>query len=131
MKSWITPELIALKREVLESIYHHKMTVYSHQNIFDKDTGFYEPREVPILIDEPCRGSTQIVEPTTDRPRTFTKKLRIHCAPELDIPIGAHIIVTFYNDKTQDFGQVSSSRHYSDHQVLLMEEFKEETAKYA
>ena len=131
MKTWITPEVIAMKREALESIYHHRMTVYHHENVFDESTGFYEPKEVPIYIDEPCRGSTQLVEPTMDRPKEFTKKLRIHCAPELDIPIGSHIILTFYHNKTQDFGEVSSSRHYSDHQVLLMNEFREDKAKYA
>ena len=131
MKTWITPELIALKREVIESIYHHRMTVYQHENVLNPKTGYDEPQEVPIYVDEPCRGSTQLSEPTTNLPREFTKTLRIHCAPELEIPIGSHIVVTFYNGKVQDFGRVSSARHYSDHQVLLMSEFKEDSASYA
>ncbi len=131
MESWITPELIALKREVLESIYHHRMTVYHHENVLNKDTGFNEPQEIILYKNEPCRGSTQLSNPTIGNPKEFDKRLRIHCAPELDIPIGAHVVVTFYNDKVQDFGHVSSARHYSDHQVLIMNEFDKDNANYA
>lgn len=131
MRSWITPEVIAMKREAIESIYHHRMNVYDIQNVFNSDTGFMEEKEVKIYEDIPCRASTQLVEPTAERPREYGKKIRIHCAPELEIPIGARIELTFYNGVTQNFEFVSSSRNYSDHQVLLMRRYREGQSNYA
>lgn len=131
MISWITPEVIAMKREAIESIYHHRMNVYDRRNVFNPDKGCKEQKEVLIYEDVPCRASTQLVEPTAERPREFGKKIRIHCAPELEIPIGARIELTFYNNVTQNFEFVSSSRNYSDHQVLLMRRFREGQSNYA
>lgn len=130
MRSWITPRVIALKRSAIESIYHHRMTVYRRENVYNPETGFDEDKWVPYIIDQPCRASTQLVEPTDGRPEEFNKKMRIHCAPELEIEPGSRIDLTFYNGITQSFRHVSSSRNYSDHQVLLMRRFDKEDGNY-
>lgn len=130
MRTWITPEVIALKREAIESIYHHRMTVYRNENVYNPETGFDEQQWVPYIIDEPCRASTQLVEPTEGRPEEHNKKLRLHCAPELVIEPGSRIDITFYHDVHQSFRHVSSSRNYSDHQVILMRRFDKEDENY-
>ena len=131
MIDWLTDDLIALKRHAIESIYDHRMTVYDIRTEYNPETGFDEPHEVKIIENEPCRISTQIVDPTDDHPTQFKKKTNLICAPELDIPIGARIDVDFYNDKHDPYKQVSAARHYSDHQTLIMREFTREKDKYA
>lgn len=131
MNTWITPEVIAMKREALESIYHHRMTVYVTKTEYDPQTGFYEPKEKEIYSNIPCRASTQMVEPTQDLPYEFSKKMRVHCAPELEIPEGSKIKLTFYHGKEESFWHVSARRIHSDHQVLLMREYDEKDLNYA
>lgn len=131
MDSWITPELIQLKRDAIESIYHHRFTVYRKQPVFNEETGFMEEKEVPIIEDAPCRISTQIVDPTDDLPRDYIQKVNLITAPEWDIPIGCRIHVKYYNGIEEDYMQVSASRDYSDHQTLIMRQYREGKAKYA
>lgn len=131
MNTWITPEVIALKREAIESIYHHRMTVYATKTILNPQTGIHEPQEIEIYSNIPCRASTQMVEPTQDVPYEFSKKMRVHCAPELEIPPGSKVKLTFYHQKTETFWHVSSRRIHSDHQVLLMRQMDEKDITYA
>lgn len=133
MQSWITPEIIALKREAIESIYHHRFTAYDRQEVFNPDTGYWEMKDAPIegLIDLPCRVAKQLSEPTDERPREYMQRATLITAPEYDIPEGARIHVKYYNGIEEEYMQVSASRDYSDHQTLLMRKYKEGNAKYA
>lgn len=128
---WLTEDLIALKREAIESIYHHRMTVYDIRDQYNPETGFDEPVEIPIIENEPCRVSSQVADPTDAYPKGYIKKVNLICRPELDIPIGCRIEVDFYNGKHDQYRQVSPARHYSDHQTLIMRKWREEQYKYA
>lgn len=133
MIDWITPEVIALKREAIESIYHHRFTVYDRREALNEKTGFWEPQDVLVegLEDLPCRVAKQLSEPTDDLPREFAQRATLITAPEYDIPEGARIHVKYYNGIEEDYMQVSASRDYSDHQTILMRMYREGEGKYA
>lgn len=133
MIDWLTPDIIALKRMAIESIYDHRMTVYDRTEVFNPQTGFSEMKDVPIegLIDVPCRVSNQLAQPTEDLPREFAQRISLICAPEYDIPEGCRIHIDFYNGIEEDYQMVSTSRDYSDHQTLIMRRYREGNANYA
>lgn len=131
MIDWLTDDLIALKRETIESIYDHTMTVYDIRDEYNPVTGFNEPMEIPIIENEPCRISSQTVDPTDNNPKGYIKKVNLICAPELDIPIGCRIEVDFYCGRHDQYRQVSPAKHFSDHQTLTMRKWREDDYKYA
>lgn len=131
MIDWLTPELIALKRDAIESIYDHRMTVYEVKQVYNPKTGFDEPQEVKKYEDEPCRISTQVTYAIEENPDLLQEKTNLICAPELDIPMGCHIEVKFYNGVVKRYKQISSARAYSDHQTLIMQRYVEGQEKFA
>lgn len=121
MENPITEELIAFKREVMESLYVATCTVTVTRHTEDRETGRYVPEKVVVLKDEPCRLIRQSAKPTEKESAgasaEFKQTTHLMLAPECDIPDGSLVEVTMYG-VTRQFDSTGEPQRYSDHQTL-------------
>lgn len=113
----ITDRVKQLKREAVESLYWHSVDIYQNGYVIEESSGISRPGYHLIIENEPCRVSSQIVDPTSDNPKEYFKRIAIMLRPELDIPPGCRFHV-YFNDKEEDFKQSSDARKFSDHQTI-------------
>lgn len=117
MDKIFTPEVIAFKRECIESLYNATMTVTTTTQEYNPKTYFDEEVVKEIITDEPCRIVEQGIDPVKNLPRRTDNVSSIMCAPELVIPAGSEITVKLYTNELKFF-RAGESKHYSDHQTL-------------
>lgn len=122
-------EVIAIKRECLETLYTGLVDVFESKNIEDENF-FSRPVEREILHQEPCRISYQVSHPTVDNPKEHRKKITLMIAPEPDIKAGTKFVVT-QNGKTEIYFKASEPKIYSDHQSIEIYKAQEDKELYA
>ena len=123
MDSLLTPEIIAFKREVFESFYSGRCTIYTIEHKENPATGYHEPVKNIVVENEPCRITRQSSRPAqqekTRLPEEFRDTVNLMIRPEIDIPPGSTMVVTF-NGHTYKYRETGDTQMYSDHQTIKM-----------
>ena len=122
----LTDEIIALKREAVESLYTGIMKVYEYPKIKNPKTGIEKPLEYFKYSDVPCRISSQGGGTTnkTDKKPVISKGISVICPPEYEIKAGSRLEITF-NGETNRYKLAGEKKLYSDHQTIEIELEKE------
>lgn len=129
MKNPITPSIIALKREVTESIYTGTLSVSVNQRVVD-EFGIKRDNLVTIYEDVPCRAVAQHMETNRDKPSEVYKMVGVDLAPEYFIPPGSRVRV-WYNGRVDDYHLSSEPQVYTSHQRVNLRLIDEEKLEYA
>lgn len=129
MKNPITPSIIALKREVTESIYTGTLSVRVNQRVVD-EFGIKRDNLVTIYEDVPCRAVAQHMETNRDKPSEVYKMVGVDLAPEYFIPPGSRVRV-WYNGRVDDYHLSSEPQVYTSHQRINLRLIDEEKLEYA
>lgn len=129
MKNPITPSIIALKREVTESIYTGTLSVSVNQRVID-EFGIKRDNLVTIYEDVPCRAVAQHMETNRDKPSEVYKMVGVDLAPEYFIPPGSRVRV-WYNGRVDDYHLSSEPQVYTSHQRINLRLIDEEKLEYA
>ena len=129
MKNPITPSIIALKREVTESIYTGTLSVSVNQRVID-EFGIKRDNLVTIYEDVPCRAVAQHMETNRDKPSEVYKMVGVDLPPEYFIPPGSRVRV-WYNGRVDDYHLSSEPQVYTSHQRINLRLIDEEKLEYA
>lgn len=125
-----TDEIIATKRMYLEDLYTGTMDVFVNEYYLDED-GLEEQGWHKTIENEPCRITRQNApQPARNRPKTTDEITQLTCAPELDIPPGSRLVITF-NGRTEHYTYSASPRVYSSHQSIFLKAWSENERNYA
>lgn len=130
MRNPITPDLIAFKRAVTESIYTGRMTVLVPEYHEDPESGFRRETLRVLYEDVPCRCIAQHIETLQEHPSQSYRMDGVLCAPELRIPAGSRLRITF-NGRTDDYRITSESQMYTGHQRINTRLYDKEDKYYA
>ena len=130
MKNPITPSIIALKREVTESIYTGFFSVRVNNWVEDPETGIRRKNLETICEGVPCRVVAQHMETDRDKPSEVYKMVGIDLKPEVYIPPGS-IIHVWYNGREDDYHLSSEPQVYTSHQRINARLIDVEKLEYA
>lgn len=120
-----TPKLIAVKRAIFEDLYTGTMTVTVNEYVTDPKTGKEVEQKVIVCQDEPCRVTRQNApQPSHSNPKKYDEITQVTCAPEIPIPAGSVLEITF-NGRTELFVRSASPRVYSSHQSFFIKTWSE------
>lgn len=123
--------LVAKKRRALEDLYTGRMTVYVNQ-MSQKDGSIYENENfVARYVEVPCRLTRQNApQPVKGNPKIGEEITQLTCAPELDIPKGSELVITF-NGRTEKYVLSAEPRVYASHQTIMLRTWSETKRNYA
>lgn len=113
----ISDDVLALRRELLESLYTGTLTATKTVYKENPKTHLMEKTTEVICEDEPCRVTRQVSQPTERNPKIYEEVVAITLRPEIDIPPGSEVDCTFHGD-TLHFKQSGSVKKYTAHQTI-------------
>lgn len=126
-----SPQLIARKRRILEDLYTGEMTVYVNEMTGKEGSVFENENLKPRYTNEPCRLTRQNAsQPVKGNPKTFDETTQLMCAPELDIPAGSELVITF-NGRTEKYVLSAEPKVYASHQTIMLKTWSETKRNYA
>lgn len=113
-------ERLVMRRE-LEKMYCDSMAIYQKMEITDPKTHVTSFKDVITKANIPCRVSEQnISSASTDEPARAGKHIKVILAPEIVIPPGCSILVS-YHGHTGRFKQSGEPYYKSDTQTIELE----------
>ena len=111
----------------LAILWTDKCTIYEFQNVFDPITKQTTQREVPVLVDEPCRLSHRHEQATDIRSgaAVVSQSITLFIRPDLTIKPGSVIEITHHGvtDKYKGSGKPAV---YCRHQEIVLELYNNE-----
>lgn len=122
---YFPPSLIEKKRKILEDLYTGTMTVWVIETVTDPKIGKEVEQKRIVCQDEPCRVTRQNApQPTSKQPKKYDEITQLTCRPELIIPAGSTLEITF-NGRTELYVRSASPRVYSSHQSFFIKTWSE------
>lgn len=112
-------------KHAIESLYTGTVTVTEYQEYTkpNKSTGH---REVPVIIDEPCRlsfSSSSSTSPQDNNASALVQNIKVFLAPDKDIKPGSKLTIT-QNGRTAEYKNSGEPALYATHQEINLELFK-------
>lgn len=115
----------------LSILWTGKCTIYEYQDVTDPETFQTTQKEVPILIDEPCRLSQNTVSHNQnelvsimDGAPLVQQIIVLFIRPDIDIKEGSVIEVTQHG-RTDKYKRSSKPAVYSNHQEIVLELYED------
>lgn len=108
-------------RKAIEKLYDSICDIIVLQEIIDEN-GVTDFKDVTLYEKQPCRISQQSVTKTANNHMVseVDKVINLYIAPELDIPAGSKILVT-YNNRTTEYKSSSLPALYDTYQKIQLE----------
>lgn len=108
-------------RKAIEKLYDSTCDIIVLQEIVDEN-GVTDFKDVKLYEKQPCRISQQSVTKTANNHvvSEVDKVINLYIAPELDIPAGSKILVT-YNNRTTEYKSSSLPVLYDTYQKIQLE----------
>lgn len=108
-------------RKAIEKLYDSTCDIIVLQEIVDEN-GVTDFKDVTLYENQPCRISQQSVTKTANNHvvSEVDKVINLYIAPELDIPAGSKILVT-YNNRTTEYKSSSLPALYDTYQKIQLE----------
>ena len=110
----------------LSKLWIGKCTIYEYQSVVDPVTFQSIHKEVPIVIDEPCRISYNREQATNidSGVAIISQSITLFIRPDLVIKPGSVIEVTQHGQTTKYKGS-SKSALYTNHQEIVLELYED------
>lgn len=112
---------MVIHRKAIEKLYDSVCTVIISQE-YEKPNGATAFHNVVLVENQPCRISQQSVTKANNNyvVSEIEKVINLYIAPELDIPAGSKILVT-YNNVTTEYKNTGVPAHYDTYQKIQLE----------
>lgn len=105
-------------RKAVQSLYHHKATISSVQNV--KEGSITRQKPVTIFSSIPCRVSLRSQKATEQGAAAQVEyEAKLYLSPDLDVPVGSEIVVTDINGRTTTYTG-GKSFGYASHQEIYL-----------
>ena len=106
----------------LSILWTGKCTIYEYQNVTDPETYQTTQREVPIIVDEPCRLSYNHEQATNIQSgaAVVSQSITLFIRPDLVIKPGSVIKITQHG-VTEKYKGSGKPAVYSNHQEIVLQ----------
>lgn len=111
----------------LATLWTGRATIYEYQDVVHPNTHQTTQKEVPVLIDEPCRMSYNYEQSTNMQSgaAVVSQSIRLFVRPDLVIKPGSVIEITQHG-VTQKYKGSGSPAVYCNHQEIILELYDNE-----
>lgn len=111
----------------LAILWTGKCTIYEYEDVTDTVTFQTTQREVPVLVDEPCRLSYNFEQATNIRSgaAVVSQSITLFIRPDLVIKPGSVIEIT-QNGVTEKYKGSGKPAVYSNHQQIILQLYEDE-----
>jgi hypothetical protein len=110
----------------LSKLWIGRCTIYEFQTVTNPYTYQSTQKEVPVVIDEPCRVSYNREQATNiqDGAAVISQSITLFIRPDLEVKAGSVIDVTQHGVTTKYKGS-SKSALYTNHQEIILELYED------
>ena len=110
----------------LSLLWTGKCTIYEYQDVTDPETYQTTQREVPVVVDEPCRLSYNYEQSTNIQSgaAVVSQSITLFIRPDLVIKPGSAIKVT-QNGVTERYKGSGKPAVYSNHQQIVLQLYED------
>ena len=110
----------------LAKLWIGRATIYEYQTVTDPYTFQSTQKEVPVVVDEPCRVSYNREQATNiqDGAAVISQSITLFIRPDLEVKAGSTIEVTQHGVTTKYKGS-SKSALYTNHQEIVLELYED------
>ncbi len=110
----------------LAILWTGRCTVYEYQDIVDPETYQTTQREVPVLVDEPCRLSYNYEQATNIQSgaAVVSQSITLFIRPDLEIKPGSVIEIT-QNNITERYNGSGKPAVYTNHQEIILQLYED------
>lgn len=110
----------------LSTLWIGKCTIYEHQSVTDPYTFQTTQKEVPVLVDEPCRLSYRHEQATniSSGAAVVSQSITLFIRPDLVIHPGSVIEITQHGVTTKYKGS-GQPAIYSNHQEIILQLYED------
>lgn len=120
-----------MKNNPLSLLWIGKATISEYQNVTDPETYQTTQKLVPVIIDEPCRLSQNVVSHDKQELTRLGESVPyveqvivLFIRPDLEIKAGSVIEVTQHG-RTDKYQRASKPAIYSNHQEVVLELYED------
>jgi hypothetical protein len=112
-------------RKSIELLYEHTCNTFEYQKVKDSITKVTNSKEVPVLIDQPCKISFSTIKSAiqTESANELSQVIKLFISPDVTIKPGSKVSVT-HNGRTDIYKNSGVPAVYSSHQEIVLELFK-------
>ena len=116
-------------RRAIESLYDGRLTITEYRSEIDERTKQTRQTETVTYSNIPCRLSHETVRSAVTDGQTapVTQVIRLFVGPGVTVKPGSRLTVT-QNGISQDYRYSGQPAHYSTHQEIILEMWKQERA---
>lgn len=110
----------------LKSLWIGKCTIFEYQTTKDEVTKQSTQKQVPVVVDEPCKVSYNREQATNiaSGAAVISQSITLFIRPDLEVKPGSVIEVTQHG-KTTKYKGSSKSAVYTNHQEIVLELFED------
>jgi hypothetical protein len=110
----------------LAILWTGKATIYEYQDVTDPETYQTTQREVPVLVDEPCRLSYNHEQATniSSGAAVVSQSITLFIRPDLVIKAGSVIEIT-QNGVTERYKGSGKPAVYTNHQQIVLQLYED------
>ena len=110
----------------LATLWKGKCTIYEFQDITDPETYQTTQKEVPVLVDEPCRVSYNHEHSTNIQSgaAVVSQSITLFIRPDLRIKPGSVIEIT-QNNVTERYKGSGKPAIYTNHQQIILQLYED------
>ena len=112
-------------RKAIELLYEHTCNTFEYQKIKDDIKKTTSSKEVPVLVNQPCKLSYSTIKSTnqTGSAGVVVQVIKLFITPEVIIKPGSKIIIT-HNEINESYKNSGVPAIYNSHQEIVLELFK-------
>lgn len=110
----------------LAMLWVGRCTIYEYEDVTDPVTFQTTQREIPVLVDEPCRLSYNFEQATNIRSgaAVVSQSITLFIRPDLVIKPGSVIEIT-QNNVTERYKGSGKPAIYSNHQQIILQLYED------
>ena len=110
----------------LATLWVGRCTIYEYEDVVDPETYQTTQKEVPVLVDEPCRLSYNHEQATNIRSGAaiVSQSITLFIRPDLVIKPGSVIEIT-QNNVTERYKGSGKPAIYSNHQQIILQIYED------
>lgn len=110
----------------LATLWTGRCTIYEFEDVTDQETYQTTQREVPVLIDEPCRLSYNHEQATNIQSgaAVVSQSITLFIRPDLVVRPGSVIEIT-QNNVTERYKGSGKPAIYSNHQEIILQLYED------
>lgn len=115
-----------VKNNPLATLWKGKCTIYEYQDVTDPETYQTTKKQVPVLVDEPCRLSYNYEQATniSNGAAVVSQSITLFIRPDLKIKNGSVIEIT-QNNVTEKYKGSGQPSVYTNHQEIVLQLYED------